>query len=276
MGLAVVLFAKLCIFLFLGFGSRDLFAAGLQAEIINYYALILEFLGIRDAHEVHLYGPMLASMMSLVLLFIGGVIFRSSIKVGASTGEAEDVILPPEKLSLRALFETILEGLFGLVSNAMGDEKAKQHITLLSTIFLFIFVSNGSGLVPGFPPATESINTNLAMGLTVFLTYHIAGVLEHGPIAYIKHFGGPIWWMAPLFFVIELVSHAARPLSLSLRLFGNVYGDHLVMGVLTGMTYLVVPLVSFFFGALVAVLQSLVFTLLSCTYISMAVAHEEH
>src|SRR5690606_6463329 len=137
----------------------------------------------------------------------------------------------------------------------------------------FIFFSNLSGLVPGFPPASESINTNLAMALVVFIIYQVAGLREHGP-GYIKQFLGPIVWLSWLILPIELISHLARPVSLSLRLYGHIFGEHLVLSVFTGLTCLLVPAALLFFGVLVAFLQSFVFTLLSSIYISMAVSHD--
>ena len=140
-------------------------------------------------------------------------------------------------------------------------------------LFLFILVSNLTGLVPGFVPSTESINTNLAMGLMVYVIYNLAGIKEHG-WAYVKQFLGPVWWLAPLFFCIEFISHLARPMSLSLRLYGNIFGDHLVLSVFTGLTWLVLPAFLLFFGLLVAVLQSFVFTLLTGIYLSLALSHD--
>jgi F-type H+-transporting ATPase subunit a len=143
----------------------------------------------------------------------------------------------------------------------------------LAAIFLFVLTCNLTGLIPGFPPPTVSMDTNLGMGFIVFLVYNYAGFKEHG-MAYLKHFAGPVIYIAPLFFCIELVSHASRPLSLSLRLVGNIYGDHTLLGIFTGLSYIVFPALLMFFGLLVAVVQSFVFTLLSGIYISMAISHD--
>ena len=111
------------------------------------------------------------------------------------------------------------------------------------------------------------------MGLIVFVCYNWAGIREHG-FAYIKQFLGPVAFIAPLLLPIEMISHASRPLSLALRLYANIFGDHLVVGIFSQLTYLVVPSLLMFFGLLVAVIQSFIFVLLTCIYISMAKSHD--
>jgi F-type H+-transporting ATPase subunit a len=139
---------------------------------------------------------------------------------------------------------------------------------------MFILVSNLGGLIPGLVPATESISSNLAMGLMVFLIYNVAGFREHG-WHYIKQFTGPMLAIAPLMFVIELIGHMVRPVSLSLRLMCNVFADHLLVGIFTtNAPYVIVPSALLFFGVLVALVQSYLFTLLTSVYISMAVSHD--
>jgi F-type H+-transporting ATPase subunit a len=245
-------------------------AAGSGVELISYYKMLgLSVFGL-SATSLQDWTPVIAASMTFSLLIVFGLIFKA--KLNASGAE----IAMPDRIGVRALFETILEFVFGLAESVIGKHQGIAFMPLLSTVFLFIFLSNTSGLVPGFPPATESMNTNLAIGLTVFLVYNACGIREHGFLKYLKHFMGPVWWLAPLFLTIELIGHAVRPISLSLRLYGNLFGDHLVMSVVTGLTGVVIPLVCYLFGTLVAVLQSLVFTLLSSIYISMAVAHDDH
>ena len=141
-------------------------------------------------------------------------------------------------------------------------------------VFIFILTSNLSGLVPGFPPATESFNLNLALGVLVFVVYNASGFWVHGFKGYMKHFMGPFAFLAPVFFCLELVSHAARPLSLSFRLAANIFGDHMLLGVFAGMVPLVVPAALMVFGLLVACIQTFVFTMLTSIYISMAISHD--
>src|SRR6185503_2683227 len=129
--------------------------------------------------------------------------------------------------------------------------------------------------IPGFLPPTSTLKTNLAMSVLVFLLSHVFGVREHG-LKYFKHFLGPIWWLSPLMLPIELISHIARPVSLSLRLMGNMLADHKVVMSFFALIPIVVPLPFLLLGLLVCVIQALVFTSLAMVYIGMAIEHEEH
>ena len=137
--------------------------------------------------------------------------------------------------------------------------------------------------MPGFVPATSEINTNIGMAVCVIQVYNDTGVMKNG-VGYIKHFMGPVLWLAPLMFVIEVVGHIARPVSLSVRLFGNMFGDHTVLAIfmndLPAATSPVlafgIPVIFLGLGTFVCVVQAFVFSLLSIVYISLASAHEEH
>lgn len=245
---------------------------GGRAEFINFYAMLLHAIGFGGHGEhateiIHKWQALPGSLLVLCLLVLGGLGFRAHCKKMC----AEDVS-PPQYFSLNAFFEMLMDFVINLAESLIG-KAYKPFLPLMAGLFLFIFVSNLSGLVPGFPPATESLSTNLAMGFSVFLIYNYHGLKEHGA-SYAKQFMGPIWWMIPLILLIELIAHAARPLSLSLRLYGNIFGDHLVLSVFAGLTkgIFVVPLL--FFGLLVASIQSFVFTLLSGIYISLAISHD--
>jgi len=229
--------------------------------MINYYNMILHELDL--GHE---WMPTVGSL-TVTLVVIGvGFYFKSAIQKDAGD------IVPNGKFSLRYLLEVILEFVYSIGKDNCGDNYRK-YLPILSALFVFILFCNLSGLVPGFPPPTENMSHNVAMGLVAFLVYNYAGYKEHG-FGYIKTFMGPVLAIAPLIFVIELISHASRPLSLGLRLTGNIFGDHILLGVMTGLAKLVVPSALMFFGLLVAVMQSFVFTLLTALYISMAVSHD--
>jgi F-type H+-transporting ATPase subunit a len=123
-------------------------------------------------------------------------------------------------------------------------------------------------------PPTDNINTNIPCAIIVFLYYNFVGIREQGFIKYFKHFAGPIIWLAPLMFSIELISHLVRPLSLSVRLFGNITGDHMVLGIFSQLTPLVVPVIFLFLALFVAFIQAFVFSLLSTVYIALATEAE--
>ena len=164
------------------------------------------------------------------------------------------------------LMESVVGGIENLINETMGP-KGKRYFPLIATLALFILVSNLIALVPGFYPPTANLNTNASMALTVFAMTHIIGVKEHG-IGYLKHFMGPILVLSPLIFIIELIGHLARPLSLSLRLFGNMYGHEIVLMIFFALVPFLLPIPMMLMGVLIAFIQAFVFTLLAMIYIA--------
>lgn len=187
--------------------------------------------------------------------------------------QAANPLYPEERLGIRTLAELVVETLHSFVGSVMGEE-ARRFLPFFGSFFLFIFTCNLLGIIPGFNPPTANINTNLGMALVVFLATHYYGFKTHG-VHYLKHFMGPIFWLTPLLFLIELLSHLVRPLSLSLRLFGNMTGDHVVLSMFTALTRLGIPVIFLGLGVFVSLIQAVVFTMLSMIYIAMALHHEE-
>ncbi|HEU20741.1 MAG TPA: ATP synthase F0 subunit A [Deltaproteobacteria bacterium] len=173
---------------------------------------------------------------------------------------------------LQNFMEVVVDGVRNLVTENMG-ERGMNFFPLMATITLFVLVSNLLGLVPGFDSPTANLNTNLAMALIVFILTHIMGVKVHGA-KYIKQFLGPIWWMTPLMLPIELLSHLFRPLTLSVRLFGNMVGGHILLGVVLLLVPFLIPIPVFALKLLICFIQTLVFVMLSMIYIVLAM--EEH
>lgn len=169
---------------------------------------------------------------------------------------------------LQNVFEPIIAGIEGMVEETMGHH-GKAYFPLIATIAFFILTSNLIGLIPGFYPPTANLNTNAAMALTVFSMTHIIGVKEHG-LGYFKHFCGPVIWLAPLMVPIELIGHLARPLSLTLRLFGNMYGHEIVLMIFFTLVPFIAPLPMMLMGVMVAFIQTFVFMLLAMIYIAGA------
>jgi len=167
---------------------------------------------------------------------------------------------------LQNFFEPVVAGIEGMIEETMGP-KGKAYFPLIATIAFFILTSNLIALIPGFYPPTANLNTNAAMALTVFAMTHIIGIKEHG-IGYLKHFCGPVIWLAPLIFPIEIVGHLARPLSLTLRLFGNMYGHEIVLMIFFALVPFLLPLPMMLMGVLVAFIQTFVFMLLAMIYIA--------
>lgn len=200
------------------------------------------------------------SGLLVVLAIIGGAKFRA--------GKMDE---PSGKLDFATFFEIIVGGIFNFTKGFLGN-KAKSLFFLLGSLAFFILTNNLIGLVPGFNPPTDQFNVTIVLGVIVFITSHIMGLQAHG-LAYIKHFTGPIWWLAWLLLPIELVAHIVRPASLALRLFGNITGDHKVGGVFFGLIPLLVPVIFGGLGLFVGFVQTFVFLLLSLVYIQGAMDH---
>lgn len=180
------------------------------------------------------------------------------------------------------LIEEGVRAMQGLLEQWIGP-KGGRYLPLVATLFIFILVSNYLGLVPGFMAPTSNINVTLGCALTIWVFYHLEGIRTQGVFNYLKHFavppGAPVW-MAPLMFVIEIISHLSRVLSLSLRLFGNVFGEELVILILFMIIPWLIPLPMMFLGLITGGLQAFIFALLSIIYLQGAVAveheHDEH
>jgi F-type H+-transporting ATPase subunit a len=166
------------------------------------------------------------------------------------------------------VMEVIIGGFDSLLIDTMGQH-GKKFFPLIATLGLYILTSNLLGLIPGFESPTASLNTTASMALVVFVMTHVVGVRIHG-MKYIKHFMGPVWWLTPLMIIIELISHFARVISLSMRLFGNIMGEDLVLGVVLFLVPLLVPLPVLFLMIFTSVIQTLVFMLLAMMYIAGA------
>jgi len=215
--------------------------------------------------------------------FIGLLILLLVLLIQGKVRKVEKSLVPDERLTLRTFFEAMIEGTLDMMEGTMGRKASLYFLPLIGTCAFIIFFSNLIGLVPGFLPPTSNLNTTMAMALVIFITTHIYGVKEHG-FGYLAHFFGPIrkWYALPLMllmFGIEIVSHIARPVSLSIRLMGNMYADHLVVGTFIGLVPgipLIVPVPVMLLGVIVCIVQTLVFCILSTLYIGMAIAHEEH
>jgi len=199
--------------------------------------------------------------------------FIASRQLNTVMAQPDGGLIPESKINYRNFFEIIAEKLYGLTSSVIGHHNAPKYFPIIGTLFLFIFTSNIVGLIPGVLPSTEDLNTTLALGLFVFVYYNYVGLRENG-LSYLKHFLGPVIFLAPLMLVIELASHLFRPLSLALRLRGNIMGDHVVLGVFSDLVPYLLPVVFYGIGVFVAFIQAFVFCLMTMVYISLSTAHD--
>jgi F-type H+-transporting ATPase subunit a len=209
---------------------------------------------------------------SLLLLIVG-------LAARLALGSGEKSILPASQISLKGFFETIVEFIVNVSDMVIGVE-GRKFVPMFCAVFFFILFQNLIGLIPGMTASTDEINTTFAMGAFMFLVYNYHGFREHG-IKYLMQFFGPkmpnvflMILIVPMMLVIELVSHTVRPLSLGLRLYGNMMGDHKVLGAFLDLAPYVVPTLFYGLGLFVCLMQAFVFTMLSMVYVSFAISHD--
>lgn len=221
-----------------------------------FFVKLFEAIGL--GHFAHEYPHVIYTWVVMAILIIGGFLAVKGISMIPQKGQN--------------FFEIIVSGIEEFMVDITGEE-GRWLLPLAATIFIFIFSSNLIGLVPGFFPPTASLNTTLACALIVVVFTHVIGVKYHGA-GYIKHFLGPVWWMIPIILPIEIIGHVARILSLSFRLFGNMMGHELVLGILfflAGAFFAPLPIMAL--GVFVALVQAFVFFLLSIMYFTGAMEH---
>lgn len=223
-----------------------------------YLFLVKLFEAIGLGHFANAYPHVIYSWFVMIILIILGAVAAKSIS-----------IIPTKAQNV---FEILISGIEEFMVDLTGEE-GRWLFPISATIFIYIVVCNLIGLVPGFLPPTASVNTTLSCAIPVVIFTHVIGVKYHG-VKYIKHFMGPVWWLAPLIFVIEIIGHVARILSLSIRLFGNMMGHELVLGILFFLAgAFLAPLPIMALGIFVAVVQAFVFFLLSIMYFTGAMEH---
>jgi F-type H+-transporting ATPase subunit a len=174
---------------------------------------------------------------------------------------------------LQHTFELVHEFISGQAEEQVGHD-GHRYVTYFGTVFIFVLFANLIGVVPGFESPTMIPSVPAGLALATFCYYNIMGVQANGIFKYAAHFAGPIWWMAPLMIPIEIVSHMARPLSLTIRLFANMYAGEQVTGVFLKLTLLVVPALFMGLHVFVSLLQAYIFMLLTMMYVAGAVAHD--
>ena len=223
-----------------------------------YLFLVKLFEAIGLGHFANAYPHVIYSWFVMIILIILGAV------------AAKGISMIPTKA--QNVFEILISGIEEFMVDLTGEE-GRWLFPISATIFIYIVVCNLIGLVPGFLPPTASVNTTLSCAIPVVIFTHVIGIKYHG-VKYVKHFMGPVWWLAPLIFVIEIIGHAARILSLSIRLFGNMMGHELVLGILFFLAGLfLAPLPIMALGIFVAVVQAFVFFLLSIMYFTGAMEH---
>jgi len=233
--------------------------------------LLAKMIGAPAEHPGYRSGePVLTAMLYMVVLLVLAIVARQRIV------NIKQSAVPSDRLTLVTFFEVFIGYFYDLSKSVMGPERAKRYFPIIGASALFIVFSNFIGILPGFSSPTSSWNVTIGCALVVLVAFNYYGLKEHG-WDYIKHFAGPVWYMMPLVFVIEVISTILiRPFSLSVRLMVNIAVDHLLGAVFLGLVTLFIPIPIIFLGLLVCLVQTLVFCLLTCVYIGMATGPGEH
>lgn len=213
-------------------------------------------------HYIHVATLIVTGVLLIALALVG--------RVALGTGSAR--VAPASRFGFKGLFEALTEFVAGMSQEVIGEE-GRKFVPMFAALFMTVFVGNIFGLLPGWTPSTDNMNTTLAMGLFMFIVYNALGIKEHG-IAYVKQFWGPVALLGPLMIVVEVISHLVRPFSLGLRLYANMMADHILVGVFYGLAKYLLPLPIMALGLFVCFMQAFVFMLLGMIYISMAISHD--
>lgn len=232
----------------------------LVAELINWILKgLLSLLGIDTGEEVIPGHLIMAFLAALIIV----VFFKLTVRR-----------LNRFPTRMQYFLEILYQAFISIIDDVIGKE-GRRFLPALATLGLFIAISNIIGLLPEMGSPTANLNVAAGCSLFIFVYYHMQGIKKHGWWGYIKTLMGPEWWLAPLFFPIELISHFSRPLSLSMRLFGNIFGEDLVIIIIATLLPFIAPVPMMAFAIFTSLLQAYIFVMLSAIYLSGAIS-EEH
>ncbi|GAA9332711.1 F0F1 ATP synthase subunit A [Helicobacter pylori] len=178
-------------------------------------------------------------------------------------------------MGLQNVYESIISTILSVAKDIIGEELARKYFPLAGTIALYVFFSNMIGIIPGFESPTASWSFTLVLALIVFFYYHFEGIRVQGFFKYFAHFAGPVKWLAPFMFPIEIISHFSRIVSLSFRLFGNIKGDDMFLLIMLLLVPWAVPVAPFMVLFFMGILQAFVFMILTYVYLAGAVLTDE-
>ena len=205
-------------------------------------------------------------IMALLVLLINSIVFPLAARKFSRDNPG----------GFQHVLELVVGGLRDLLEDIVGHGAARKYIYIIGAFATFIFMSNIFGLFYFLQPPTGNQNTTFALAICSFLYFNAEGIRRQGLGHYLAHFGGPVWWLAPIMFIIEMIGNFARILSLGMRLFGNIMGEHTATGIFMGMLPFVVPWPMMGLGIFGAFLQTFVFVMLTMVYIGGAIGAEEH
>ncbi|HET7545632.1 MAG TPA: F0F1 ATP synthase subunit A [Polyangiaceae bacterium] len=208
-------------------------------------------------------------------LLVAFLVLAIAGRVKSQLADADAAVVPEEQLTLRTFMEGFLSYFYDLAKSVMDAERAKKYFPLIGASAMFVFFSNIMALIPGFPVATSNLSITLGSALVVFVCFNAYGLATNG-WGYIAHLAGPAWYLWWLIFPIEVISLFVRPITLAVRLMLNMAVDHLILGIFLSLVAVLVPVPIMLLGVLIVLIQTLVFTLLTCIYIGLATEHEAH
>lgn len=229
---------------------------------------LLAPLGIESHTYVHAH-----AWLACGILVLFAILGRMALEK-AKARQGVEKYFPDETLSIRTFAELLVDGVRGFMSDVLKPADVRIFFPLVSAIFLYVIACNFMGLVPGLLPPTDYINTSAGIAVIVFLTFNIVG-LKRDAVSYVKHLWGPVPLLGFLLFPIEVISLLFRPYSLMLRLTGNMFGDHTVFSIISGLVPVVAPALLLTMAILVSVVQGFVFALLTTIYIGLSLPSDE-
>ena len=227
-----------------------------------------------EGHEVaHTYVYIHAWFACFLFL---GMALAARVSLGSATGrQGLERYFASDKLDARTMAEMFATGIRGMMSEQLDKRDVRAFFPYIAGLFAYIFLCNVQGLVPGFLPPTDNINANAGMAVGSFLIFNYVG-LSRDPVGYIKHLMGPMLLIAPLLLPLETLSLIIRPISLTVRLTANLYGDHQVFTLLSDVIPVVIPVGLLGLALMVSLIQAFVFSLLTTVYIGLSVPHHDH
>ena len=230
---------------------------------------LLAAAGITKYTHVHLH-----AWLACFAVIIFAVLARMGLEA-AKKRQGLEKYYADEGFSARNIAEVFVDGLSGIMGDILTKADIKIFFPFIGSLFVYIFACNIMGIFPGFLPPTDNINTNVGMAVVVFLLFNVVG-LKRDWKNYLQHIMGPVIYLAPCMIVVELISLVVRPIALTIRLTGNMFGDHTVFTIMSDLTVIFIPCIFLMLAMLVSTIQAFVFSLLTTIYIGLSVPHHDH
>ncbi len=202
-----------------------------------------------------------------------GILLVFGLAAGRAMARAANPAIPDEGVSLRSIAEALVEWLDGFVHEVVRLPGYRELVPFFGSLFVFILAANLFGLVPGVEPPTGDSDLTFGLGVVCFAFYLYQGFKSNGA-GYLRTFLGPVLLLAPLMLPIEIADNLFRPFSLGIRLYANMFADHTVLGIFTGLTKFAIPLAFYALGSIVCIVQALIFMVLAMSYVRLAASHE--